>query len=45
MIAKCGRCGRRLKGGQWIFSRWTGQRYCYVGEGCQKKARSKKVRA
>ncbi len=23
MIAKCARCGRRLKDGHWIFSRWT----------------------
>ena len=36
------RCGR-LKDGHWIFSRWTTQRYCYAGEGCQKK--TKKVRA
>ena len=35
MIAKCGRCGRRLKDGHWIFSRWTTSRYCYAGEGCQ----------
>ena len=39
------RCGRRLKDGHWIFSRWTTQRYCYAGEGCQKKTRSKKVHA
>ncbi len=40
----CARCGRRLKDGHWIFSRWTTSRYCYAGEGCQKKTRSKKVR-
>ncbi len=32
MSHTCARCGRRLKDGQWIFSRWTGQRYCYAGE-------------
>lgn len=45
MTAKCARCGRRLKDGHWIFSRWTTSRYCYAGEGCQKKTPSKKARA
>ncbi len=41
----CARCGRKLKDGRWIFSTFTHNRYCYAGEGCQKKTRSKKVRA
>lgn len=30
----CGECGRKLK--QWVYSRATGNRYCWPGEGCHK---------
>lgn len=33
---KCGKCGRRLKVGHWIYSHFTGERYCWPGEGCAK---------
>ncbi len=41
----CARCGRRLKNGHWIFSTFTRNHYCWPGEGCQRKSRSKKARA
>lgn len=33
----CARCNRRLKEGHWVYSKFTRPRYCYPGEGCQKK--------
>jgi hypothetical protein len=44
-MPNCVRCNRRLKKGRWIYSTFTHERYCYPGEGCQRKARSKKARA
>lgn len=33
----CAKCNRRLKDGQWVFSRHTGLRYCLPGpKGCWK---------
>jgi hypothetical protein len=28
----CARCGRKLKDGRYVYSRFTRLRYCYVGE-------------
>jgi len=38
---RCARCGRRLKVGQYVYSKFTGQRYCFAGH-CKgdKKVRS-----
>jgi len=36
-VYRCGKCSRRLKPNHWIFSRFTGNRYCWPGEGCTKK--------
>jgi len=33
----CGQCGRELKNEHWIYSRFTGARYCWPGEGCATK--------
>jgi hypothetical protein len=27
----CARCGRKLKDGRWVYSRFTGHRYCFAG--------------
>ena len=35
----CALCGRKLKPGRWVFSRFTGARYCWPGE-CRKVARA-----
>jgi hypothetical protein len=32
----CGCCGRRLPAERYIYSRWTGSRYCWPGE-CRKR--------
>ncbi len=46
MTYECGRCGRRLKPNMWVYSTWTGNRYCWPGEGCMKKnaRRTKRVK-
>jgi hypothetical protein len=28
----CARCGRKLRDGRYVYSRFTRLRYCYVGE-------------
>jgi hypothetical protein len=33
---RCDRCGRRLTKGLWIWSRYTRQRYCWPGKGCNR---------
>jgi hypothetical protein len=33
---RCFHCGRKLKDGRWVFSRFTGNRYCLPYEGCAK---------
>jgi hypothetical protein len=40
-VYKCDRCGRRLKDGRWVYSRFTGHRYCFAGhcKGDRRKAR------
>jgi hypothetical protein len=35
----CARCGRKLKTGRWVYSRFTGFRYCWPGTGCAKARR------
>jgi len=37
---RCGKCGRKLPQDRYVFSRWTGERYCYDGE-CKKITRPK----
>ena len=36
-VYHCGACGRKLKANRWIFSRFTKARYCWPGDGCQKR--------
>lgn len=31
----CAKCGRRLKHDHWVYSKHTGSRYCWPGQGCQ----------
>jgi hypothetical protein len=38
----CAQCGRRLPQEEWVYSRFTGNRYCLEG---QCKAKKKKVKA
>jgi len=40
---RCGCCGKRLKADQWIYSRWTGNRYCTDLDACTK--RTKRLKA
>jgi hypothetical protein len=38
----CDRCGRKLKHERWVYSPFSRNHYCYVGEGCDgKKLKSK----
>ena len=39
---QCATCGRRLKVGRWVYSKHTGSRYCWPGEGCQKPKRARR---
>lgn len=32
---RCNACGRQLPHQRWVYSRHTGSRYCWPGEGCQ----------
>ena len=34
---RCASCRRRLRQDRWIFSSHTRNRYCWPGEGCQKR--------
>ena len=34
---RCAICGRRLREGRYVFSRFTKSRYCIPGPGCKKK--------
>ena len=38
---KCERCRRVLPRDRWIYSRHTGARYCWPGEGCGKRSKRK----
>jgi hypothetical protein len=40
----CDHCGRRLKPDQWIYSRWTGSRYCTDLNACTKRAKRSKTK-
>lgn len=33
---RCDTCGRVLKDGHWVYSRFRNVRYCLPGKGCQK---------
>ncbi len=35
----CARCSRPLRNNAWIFSRFTGNRYCPDMDACAKRAR------
>ncbi len=39
----CARCSRPLRNNAWIFSRFTGNRYCPDLDACAKRARSKRA--
>lgn len=41
---QCGKCGRRVRVERCVYSRWTRERYCFPGEGCE-RAKRKKVKA
>jgi hypothetical protein len=38
----CGCCGRRLPAERYVYSRWTGSRYCWPGE-CRKRKGGRKA--
>jgi hypothetical protein len=40
-VYNCDRCGRRLKEGRWVYSRFTRNRYCFADhcKGDKRKAR------
>ena len=38
----CACCGKRLKPDQWIYSRWTRNRYCWEVVPCLERARKKR---
>lgn len=33
-VYHCGCCGQKLKADRWIYSRWTGNRYCWDMTAC-----------
>jgi DNA-directed RNA polymerase subunit RPC12/RpoP len=35
-VYRCARCGRKLKPDRYIYSRFTGNRYCFIGH-CRKR--------
>lgn len=35
-VIVCARCGRKLRHRRWVYSRFTGARYCPPGKGCGK---------
>lgn len=37
MSVVCDRCGRKLKQGEWIYSRFTGKRYCADLKACKER--------
>jgi hypothetical protein len=39
----CARCGRKLRNGQYVFSTFTRQRYCYVGHCKGDKRKQRRV--
>src|SRR5437899_2383336 len=43
-VYTCGVCGRKLKPEHYIYSSATGARYCWPGEGCDRRRRAQKAR-
>ena len=41
----CDRCGKRLKPNVWIYSRFTGARYCTDINACDRRAKKVKKAA
>jgi hypothetical protein len=39
----CGRCGAKLREGEYIYSRFTKARYCIAMDVCAKRAAKKRV--
>lgn len=35
-VYRCAHCKRRLRHGRWVYSKFTGNRYCPPGWGCAK---------
>jgi hypothetical protein len=40
-IHRCAVCGRKLKADHYVYSRWTKQRYCWPGEGHDRRKATK----
>jgi hypothetical protein len=38
---RCGICDRRLREGEYVYSRWTGERYCCDLNACKRKRKRK----
>jgi DNA-directed RNA polymerase subunit RPC12/RpoP len=36
VLYHCSRCSRRLRPQRWVYSHFTGSRYCWPGEGCHR---------
>lgn len=41
-VVVCARCGKRLKGGRWVYSPTTESRYCIDIDACAKRAKRKR---
>jgi hypothetical protein len=39
MEARCSRCGSRLRQGHYVYSRFTGNRYCSNLDACTRRAK------
>lgn len=44
-VHRCAKCGRRLKVERSVYSRHTKARYCWPGEGCEKRKRPRNVQS
>ena len=42
-ILTCARCGKRLKEGEYIYSRFTRNRYCIALDACKTRAAKRKT--
>jgi len=38
----CALCGKRVREGQYVYSRFTGNRYCIGMEACRARAKKRK---
>jgi len=43
-ILSCARCGKRVREGQYVYSRFTKNRYCVALDDCARRAANKKAR-